>query len=191
MGFHANRASPQQDKAPSKNRVGVFHRSSLNRVRSPAPQPVAKEQFSAQPPSIFTSGLPCWLSRDPIGEEVFRQFHEAEINTLNERQAVDYSPFFYSYGFVSNSTLSKTDYLGLLCFWMCDNTGHRRRPGSWGISPWWRKWECLYSCKLQAMRCPCHKGCSQPPEALGPPMPTPIPGLLVCMPVTFPIFLCD
>ncbi len=67
MGFYAT-TPPAQDKPPSKKRVGVFRRSSPHRARSSSPQPVAKEQFSAQPPAIFASGLPCWPSRDPIGE---------------------------------------------------------------------------------------------------------------------------
>ncbi len=90
MGFYAT--SPlTKGHPPSKTRVGVFRRSSPLRARSSSSQPLAKEQFSAQPPSIFASGRPYWPSRDPIGEMGGR-------NIL---------------GFVSNNPLYWVDLLGL------------------------------------------------------------------------------
>ncbi len=79
MGFHAT--SPlTKGHPPSKNRVGGFRRSSPHRARSSSPQPLAKEQFSAQPPANFASGLPCWPSRDPIGEWGGVNIHSAFEN---------------------------------------------------------------------------------------------------------------
>ncbi len=91
MGFHAIRASPQQDTPPSKNRVGVFRRSSPLRARSSSPQPVGNVRFTRQPPAIFASGRPCWPSRDPIGEA-------GGVNM---------------YGFVGNEGVGKNDPWGL------------------------------------------------------------------------------
>ncbi len=82
MGFHAISQPPAQDKPPSKNRVGVFRRSSPRRARFSAPQPVGNVRFTRQPPAIFSSGRPCWPSRDPIEEAGGSNLYAAGSNNL-------------------------------------------------------------------------------------------------------------
>ncbi len=112
MGFHAIRASPQQDKAPSKNRVGFFRRCGRRRARFSAPQPVGTVPFTRQPPAIFASGRPCWPSRDPIGEDgLARRWTTGKKRDPNGRQAQKGSAILYL--FLANNAVTPVDPFGL------------------------------------------------------------------------------
>ena len=81
--------APAQDAA--KNRVMGSRRDIGIIVRKTAPQPVESHRANRPVATKPASGIPYWLSRDPIGEE----------GGLN------------LYGFVGNDGVNRWDYLGL------------------------------------------------------------------------------
>lgn len=91
MGFHLTEPyqAPAQDGA--KNRVWGFEMQIGVIVRNVAPQPVEVHQATRPTPTKPASGIPYWLSRDPIGED----------GGLN------------LYGFLHNDGVNRVDRLGL------------------------------------------------------------------------------
>ena len=82
MGFYATASCPEvtdlsrrRRDLPLKNRVMGSRRSPSTRARFPASEPVETHWETSDTSTITVSGLVCWPSRDPIGEEAFlRQF---------------------------------------------------------------------------------------------------------------------
>jgi len=68
MGFTLTSDFQLQGDHPSENRVWGFRGVSVSSVRKLAPQVVEAHQENSPTPTKTVSGIPYWLSRDPIAE---------------------------------------------------------------------------------------------------------------------------
>jgi len=69
MGFTLASDFQLQGDHPSKKRVWGFRGVSVSSVRKLAPQVVEAHQENSPTPTKTVSGIPYWLSRDPIAED--------------------------------------------------------------------------------------------------------------------------
>ncbi|NUQ61480.1 MAG: RHS repeat-associated core domain-containing protein [Pirellulales bacterium] len=114
----------------------------------------------------YSIALATWLSRDPV---------EADQNL---------------YRYCGDNPLLHTDPSGLAvvqlapgtCVYVYDFVRYERTPGSHWYSPWWSKWRCVWKIRVAAQSC---SKCEYCPDdgaiSYTLPLPTPIPGLLVCI----------
>ena len=90
MGYHLTEPYRAPAQVAAKNRVMGFRCEIGINVRKSAPQPVESHREKHPTPTKPASGIPYWLSRDPIGER----------GGLN------------LYGFAGNDGVNRWDYLG-------------------------------------------------------------------------------
>jgi len=69
MGFNLTSDFQPKTDHPSKNRVGGFRDVSVSGAWKFAPQVVEPHQENSPTPTKTVSGIPYWLSRDPIAED--------------------------------------------------------------------------------------------------------------------------
>jgi len=144
------------------------------------------------------------LSRDPLGyyresatleqpNAVMVRVNEATWSFLSEKvESALASGDTNIYRYVRNNPLVFVDPSGEICVYHGAYLRIERVPGSWPISPPWRKWRCVYELHAVWDDCDMCEYCPRNNQIIyGPPAMVLIPGLLMCNLVGVPRYgLC-
>ena len=112
MGFCMTEPLQERRDPPAKNRVVGSRHFTANRVEQNDPQPLETVSETSVTFTITVTGLSCWLSRDPLGEELILERHFDRAGAAKRRELMAQA-LKSSYAYVGGNPVGRWDFLGL------------------------------------------------------------------------------